>query len=362
MNLFIQPESGAGPLIGAIDQAKKSIEIAIFRFDHEEIYRALERAVDRSVSVHALIADTNHGEGKDLRRLEMSLLPAGIQVSRTDDDLRRHHYKFMIVDRQMMYLFTFNYTHLDMEHSRSFGVAIDDPDAVAEAVKLFNADARRQGYQPAYKHFVVSPLNAREQLVHFIRGAEKQLLIYDPEVSDPDMIHLLRRRAHEGVEIRIIGRVVKPTGDFDPGHLMKMRFHTRAIVRDRREAFLGSQSLREMELDHRRELGLLIHNREVVRSLVATFESDWAGLEPASEDSRKAAPENTKVLKKAVKAIVRDLPLAPIVEEALKKAVGQVPNFEIRRDELRHNLTDVVKEAVEEAVTGMVKKSATAHV
>ena len=51
MKLLIQPEAGADPLIKEIDGAKKSIEIAIFRLDHEEIERALERAVDRGVSV-----------------------------------------------------------------------------------------------------------------------------------------------------------------------------------------------------------------------------------------------------------------------------------------------------------------------
>jgi len=360
MKLLIQPEHGVGSLIKEIDGARKSIEIAIFRFDHVDIERALERAVDRGVSVHALIANTNHGEEKNLRKLEMDLLPLGVEVSRTADDLRRHHYKFMIVDRRVLHLLTFNYTHLDVEHSRSFGLVIDDPDAVEEAARLFYADVRRQTYKPKLKSFVVSPINAREQLSHFIKGARKQLLIYDPEISDRAMIHLLRDRARNGVEIRIIGRVAKPSGDFDPGRLMRMRFHTRAIFRDRREAFLGSQSLKEAELDKRRELGMIVRDHDIVRSLVKVFESDWAGLVPAHEVSRKDAAEGAKVLKKAVKAIVRELPLAPIVQAALEHAVGEVPSFELRGNELRHKLTDAVKEAVEDAVAGIVRRGTAA--
>jgi len=362
MKLLIQPEHGAGSLIKEIDGAKKTIEIAIFRFDHVDIERALERAVDRGVSVHALIANTNHGEEKSLRKLEMDLLPAGVEVSRTADDLLRHHYKFMIVDRRVLYVLTFNYTHLDVEQSRSFGLVIDDPEAVEEAARLFYADVRRQPYKPELKSFVVSPINARQQLSHFIKGTEKQLLIYDPEISDRAMIHLLRDRAREGVEIRIIGRVVKPSDEFDAGRLMRMRFHTRAILRDRREAFLGSQSLREAELDKRRELGLIVRDRDIVHSLVKVFESDWAGLVPARQSSRKETAEGAKIVKKAVKAIVRELPLAPIVQEALEHAVGEVPNFELRVNELRHNLTDAVKEAVEDAVCGIVRKGTAAHV
>ena len=358
MKLIIEPETGADPLIKEIDGAKKTIEIAIFRFDHEGVKSALERAVDRGVAVHALIANTNHGEEKGLRKLEMELLPAGIEVSRTGDDLLRHHYKFMIVDRRVLYVLTFNYTHLDIEHSRSFALVMDEPEAVEEASRLFYADVRRQPYKPELKSFVVSPLNARQQLSHFIKGAEKQLLIYDPEVSDRAMIRLLRDRARAGVEIRIIGRVVKPSDDFDPGHLMRMRFHTRTILRDHREAFLGSQSLREPELDRRRELGILVRDHDIVHSLVKVFESDWAGLEPARQGSgKKEVPESAKALKRTVKAIVRELPLTPIVEDALKHAVGKVPNFDLRSNDLRHNLTDVVKNAVEEAVSGIVRKN-----
>lgn len=356
MKLLIQPEQGVAPLIKEIDAARKSIEIAIFRFDHADIQRALERAVDRGVAVHALIANTNHGHEKNLRELEMSFLPAGIEVSRTADDLLRHHYKFMIVDRRILYVLTFNYTHMDIEHSRSFGLAIDDSELVAEAVRLFYADIRRQQYKPAIKNFLVSPANSREQLAHFIRGAEKQLLIYDPEVSDRAMIRLLRDRAREGVEIRIIGRVVKPSEELDPGRLMRMRFHTRAILRDGKDAFLGSQSLRQAELDRRRELGILIHDREIVHSLVKIFDKDWAGLAPAREGSRQPKPKQADGLKKAVKAVVKDFPLAPIVEDALRHAAGRVTQLELHGDTLRHDLADRVREAVEDAVSGMVRR------
>jgi len=362
MKLLIQPEAGADPLIKEIEGAKKSIEIAIFRLDHEEIERALERAVDRGVSVHALIANTNHGHEKNLRNLEMELLPAGVEVSRTADDLLRHHYKFMIVDRRVLYVLTFNYTHLDMEHSRSFGLVIDDPETIDEVARLFHADVRRQPFKPGLKHVVVSPENAREQLSRFIKGAEKQLLIYDPEVSDRAMIRLLQDRARAGVEIRLIGRVIKPSEEFDPGRLMRMRFHTRTIVRDRSEAFLGSQSLREAELDKRRELGMIVRDRELVHSLLKVFESDWAGLEPVREGAGQDSEGNTKALKKVVKVIVRELPMAPIVQDALKRAVGELPKaelhrkFELRRNELRHNLTEVLKDAVEGAVAGMVRE------
>ena len=49
-------------------------------------------------SVRALIAHTNRGGEKSLRKLEMRLLEAGVTVARTADDLPRYHGKMMIVD------------------------------------------------------------------------------------------------------------------------------------------------------------------------------------------------------------------------------------------------------------------------
>ena len=122
MRLIIQPEDGVKPLIDGIDRAKKSVEIAIFRFDRREIERALENAVRRGVFVHALIADTNRSGEKNLRKLEMRLLAKGMTVARTSNDLLRYHGKMMIVDRRELFVLAFNFTRLDIDHSRSFGI------------------------------------------------------------------------------------------------------------------------------------------------------------------------------------------------------------------------------------------------
>jgi phosphatidylserine/phosphatidylglycerophosphate/cardiolipin synthase-like enzyme len=360
MKLIVQPDDGVGSLLNGIDNARRSIEIAIFRFDYTEIKQALERAVDRGVSVHALIANTNHSSDKDLRKLEMELLPAGIEVSRTADDLLRHHYKFMVVDHRVLYVLTFNFTYMDMDNSRSFGIVTEDEELVHEATRLFHADIRRQTYKPEHRNFIVSPINARHELSRFIKGAEKQLLIYDPEISDRPMIGLLRDRARAGVEIRIVGRVTKTSAELDAGRLMRMRFHTRTIIRDQREAFLGSQSLREAELDRRRELGLIVNDHGVVTSLLRVFHRDWGSLAPAGRASEEGMSQPVAA-KKAVKALVRQLPLAPMVESALKHAAAGIPDFNLGRPEFEHNLADALREAVEDAVSGFVRKTTAAR-
>src|SRR6185503_19934729 len=121
MKLIVQPDDGVAPVITGIKQAKKSIDVLIFRLDRVEIARALEAAVARGVHVRALTAHTNRGGTKSLRKLEMLLLEAGVTVSRTADDLVRYHGKMMIIDNKVLHVYGFNFTGLDMLKSRSFG-------------------------------------------------------------------------------------------------------------------------------------------------------------------------------------------------------------------------------------------------
>ena len=251
MKLITQPGDGVAPLVKAINDAKKSVEILIFRFDRVEIENALVKAVSRGVTARALIAYTNRGGEKNLRALEMRLLAAGVAVSRTDDDLIRYHGKMMIIDAQDLYLMAFNFTNLDIEDSRSFGVITHDTKIVKEAVRLFDADSKRTEYVANLDTFVVSPLNARQVLTEFIKGAKEELLIWDPALTDPAMVRLLSDRSKAGVKVRVLGKLSKRVVGAET-HPLFMRLHTRTIIRDGGKIFLGSQSLRTEELDARR--------------------------------------------------------------------------------------------------------------
>jgi cardiolipin synthase len=275
VKLIVQPEAGVVPVVKAIKTARKKIDIFIFRFDRDEIEKALAAAVQRGVTVRALIAHTNRGGEAGLRKLEQRLLAAGVLVSRTADDLIRYHAKFMVAD-SVLYLFGFNFTKLDLDKSRSFAISTRDARTVAEASKLFEADVTRQAYVPGKSNLVVSPENARAMLCSFIAGARKELTIYDAKVFDLTMIKLLKERASKGVVIRIIGSMKGSAEGIHQTRLAGLRLHVRAIVRDGTQAFVGSQSLRKDELENRREVGLIVKNPAVARKILQVFEQDWA--------------------------------------------------------------------------------------
>jgi len=359
VRLLVQPKDGVLPLLRGIAGARKSVEIVIFRFDQREVERALANAVSRGVFVHALIAHTNRAGQDSLRKLEMRLLAAGVTVARTADDLVRYHSKFMIVDRRELYLLAFNFTHLDIEHSRSFGIVTRRRELVHEAVRLFEADTKRHPYEPSLDAFVVSPVNARQQLASLIQSARKELILYDPRISDPAMIRLLEARANAGVEIRIIGQLTRRIPGVAVHKLRRTRLHTRSIVRDKRVGFVGSQSLRALELDERREAGIVFRDPGAISHLVQTFEEDWI---VAGQDEEEAAREITaapveRLAKKVAKAVTRELPpVGEVLDGAVRDLLGaKASGVELDPREVEAIVKDAVKAAVADAVKDVVE-------
>jgi cardiolipin synthase A/B len=354
MKLLIQPEDGVAPLVSAIKKAKKTIDIVIFRFDRAEIEAALKDAAERGVSVSALIAYANHGGEKSLRKLEMRLLEAGVRVSRTSDDLSRYHDKLLIIDRRLLYVLSFNFTHLDIDHSRGFAIVTRKRSLVQEALKLLEADNDRKPYKAGLDTFVVSPINARKQLLALIHRAKKELLLYDPKIADSEMLRALSERAKKGVDVRVIGSVGRASAHVKVRPLGGFRLHTRTIVCDRRELFVGSQSLRKAELDSRREVGVIVRDAKVVDRVVNTFEADWRAKETA-----ETIPDTPHVLKKKLKEMVEKLsPLNPLVKEAVQEVVSKTGNAGLNKTDVKQTVEKAVKEAVRERVQEMLNESA----
>jgi cardiolipin synthase A/B len=283
MELLVQPDDGIGPILSAIRKAQKRIDIHIFRLDKKEIEKALADAVKRGVEVRTLIAHTNRGDEKALRKLELRLLEMGATVSRSADDLVRYHGKVMIVDGKKVYVLAYNLTRSDIGRCRSLGIVTRKRAVVEEAQKVFDADFDRKPYSGDSPALIVSPVNARARITTFLRKARKELLIYG-NVTDNACIRVLQERVKAGVVVRIIGRLEKGHDGLHAEKFPGKRMHLRAIVRDGKAAFVGSQTLRRLELEKRREIGLIVKHPRVVKQIADVFAGDWAKTDAGKEE------------------------------------------------------------------------------
>jgi cardiolipin synthase A/B len=112
------------------------------------------------------------------------------------------------------------------------------------------------------------------------------------------MLKIITERQKAGVDVRVIGKV-ESKWDVKNEKYPGKRLHIRAIIRDGKRAFLGSQSLRRLELEKRREVGVIVTDEEVVAQMKEIFEEDWA----QTDSGRKRLKKVKKAEKKEEKQL-----------------------------------------------------------
>src|SRR5687768_12522337 len=114
------------------------------------------------------------------------------------------------------------------------------------------------------------------------------------KVSDRQMIKLLQDRVKAGVDVRIIGKVGKRGVGLTWEKMPGMRQHVHAMLRDRQELFLGRMSLSALELDKRREVGVIVKERAAGRQFRELFEKDWAKTDTGKKAEKTKEKESEK--------------------------------------------------------------------
>jgi phosphatidylserine/phosphatidylglycerophosphate/cardiolipin synthase-like enzyme len=194
----------------------------------------------------------------------------------------------MVVDDAVAVIMNQNLTQSAFTANREFGVVTNQPDAVQAAAAIFAADWTR-GAEPDPGPLVVSPTNAREQLLALVRGARVSLDLYAEVLRDPQLLDALAAAAERGIRVRII---VSPSADFaaevdeltasgvDIRFSSSLYIHAKLIIADGERAFIGSQNLSATSLDQNRELGIIVDDPVNLARLTRTFAIDFGAAAP----------------------------------------------------------------------------------
>jgi phosphatidylserine/phosphatidylglycerophosphate/cardiolipin synthase-like enzyme len=174
------------------------------------------------------------------------------------------------------------------------------------------------------------------------------------------MVRVLQERAKAGMEIRLLGRLSRKVSSIEV-HRLFMRLHTRMLVRDGEDVFLGSQSLRTAELDARREVGLIFRDLKIASRLIGTFEDDWNESKKSKAKSEITGalddpPPTDKVAKKVAKTVTKALPpVIPVLKVVVRELAGTETGIDVNPEELEATVKDAVKNAIREVVAAAVE-------
>src|SRR5215813_4595797 len=286
LSLIVQPGDSFFPLVAAIDSATRSINMTIFRMDDPVVRAALSNAVGRGVMVRTLIASKSKGWIKRNRKLSSELSAMGIDVRSPSDanggELKRYHYKILTVDDTYSLILTFNPTQKNLHYARDYGLLIRDHDITTELNRLFDADWEAKEFEPVDTALVISPYDSRERLMELLRSGERSIRIMDAKVHDQDVRELLLQKAAAGCDVKIISRdvIFEDVGhNFRVRRFTKYKLHAKCIVVDTLRFFIGSQNLRGVSIDRRREVGIIVEDEPISRKIERIFDEDWAAAE-----------------------------------------------------------------------------------
>jgi cardiolipin synthase A/B len=129
------------------------------------------------------------------------------------------------------------------------------------------------------------------------------------------------------------------------------------MIRDGCTAFIGSQSLRQNELDNRREVGVIFRDRAAVNRLSKIFQDDWAVAVPKNPEDGCPGETIESTARRVSKTVVKELPpVAPALESALEEIAGVKVNGSLDRRQVEATVRGTVKQAVASAVESVVRE------
>jgi phosphatidylserine/phosphatidylglycerophosphate/cardiolipin synthase-like enzyme len=286
--VFIEPGDGRAPLLDEIAAAQRAIDLEVYIVSDEIILDALADAARRGIAVRVILEEHPFGGGGGQPEIFAWLENAGIAVRYGNPVFRFTHIKTMVIDNAVAIIMNQNLTESAFTSNRDFGVITNEPDAVRTAAAIFAADWTR-GDEPDPRPLVVSPTNARAELLAFVAGASDSLDLYAEVLRDTEILDALIAAVERGVRVRLIvsdspdfaaERAALAAGGVDVRLASSLYVHAKVIVADDERAFIGSQNLSATSLDLNRELGIIVADPVNLARITRTFEIDFRVATP----------------------------------------------------------------------------------
>ncbi len=285
-SLFIQPESGRGPILDAIHNAKEEILVQVYILSDKQIIQALKDARARGVKVNVMLEEHPFGGGNLNNNTRKTLTSAGVAVEWANSAFPLTHEKAIVIDQNKAFILNQNLTASSFTKNREYGVIDTNFQDVSQIRTIFINDWERKSFTPTVSHLIVSPVNSRAALVTLIKSATKTVDVEVEIIQDKQAMALLSEKA-KSVEVRLLiptfsqiqanAKAVKELAQ--NGVLVKTLsspyVHAKLILIDDQKAYVGSVNLSTQSMDENRELGIILSQNDTIDLIDSTFESDW---------------------------------------------------------------------------------------
>ena len=295
--LIVLPDDGIRPVLAPIAAAKKSILVKMFLFSEPRLVRALIAAHKRGVKVRVMLNPARRSGKSENREARRKLKAGGIVSRDTHPEFEVSHEKSMVIDGEVAFVKSHNWAPKNFGGTRDYAVITRDPDEVAEVMEGFEADWKRETFDPEKRRLIWCRGNGRARIARFIDGAKKELLLQNERYQDPTIVerlvaahargvkvHLMSLPPHALKEKKVLEGVAGLRVMHDVGikvHKLKgLHLHAKMLLADGKRAIVGSMNIAPGSFDSRRELAIEIDDKHIVKRLKQVFLLDWENSRP----------------------------------------------------------------------------------
>jgi phosphatidylserine/phosphatidylglycerophosphate/cardiolipin synthase-like enzyme len=283
--LSVQPDDGEGPIVNVVAGATRSIRVMIYDLGTSQILTTLLQKAMAGVKVQAILDQTEMAYDQPAYD---ALKTAGAQVMWSNPKFSYTHAKTIVVDESSSVVSTGNFDDYDISSNRDFTFVDRDPQDVANLVTIFDSDWANVTPDLSCTRLVVSPVNSQARILALINSAQKTLDIEQLEFGDTDVQAAVVERARAGVAVRLIlsdpgfeSGILTAVSSMEaagitPRDLVNPNLHLKSILVDGTTEYAGSENMSYTSLNDNREVGLIFSQPDIIATIQATFEKDWA--------------------------------------------------------------------------------------
>ena len=321
--LIVLPDDGIRPVLAPIAGAKKSILVKMFLFSETRLVRALIAAHKRGVKVRVMLNPARRSGKSENREARRKLKTGGILARDTHPEFDVSHEKSMVIDGEVAFIKSHNWAPKNFGGTRDYAVITRDPAEVAEVMEGFEADWKREEFDPEERLLIWCRGNGRARIASFIDGAKKELLLQNERYQDPTIVERLVAAHSRGVKVRLMSlpphalkekKVLEGVAGLRVMHdvgikvhkLKGLHLHAKMLLADGKRAIVGSMNIAPGSFDSRRELAIEIDDKHIVKRLKQVFLTDW-------ENSRPIDLSDGGIRKDLIKHGTPESELAPVL-------------------------------------------------
>jgi len=293
-----------GPLVGAVDRARLSVDVAAYSLSLNSVRNALIRANDRGVNVRIVMESTNM-DGSD----PQIMIKAGIPIIGDNRDGLMHD-KFMVIDRSEVWMGSMNYTDSGTYDDNNNMMRIRSPKMAENYTKEFEEMFVDNKFGPdvvaetPYPNLTIdgtevdtyfSPDDGvQSKLATLLDGAQESIYFLAYSFTSNQLGDIVRAKKEAGLTVQGVmdaDQVKSNQGtEYDPFKQANMMvrldgneglMHHKVFIVDGKIVAFGSYNFSQSAETNNDENLIIVYSEPIAQQFIQEFNRVW----------REAAPE-----------------------------------------------------------------------